>query len=74
MTEHYDILIIGGGAAGMAAAIGAAMSGVTFISVPGMVATDGFTYMQMVIGFTITLQGNIEYCAYLLFPDSYTDT
>lgn len=35
------------------AMIGAAMSGVTFISVPGMVATDGFTYMQMVVGFTI---------------------
>lgn len=35
------------------AMIGAAMSGVTFISVPGAVATDGFTYMQMVIGFTI---------------------
>ena len=35
------------------AMIGAAMSGVTFISVPGSVATDGFSYMQMVIGFTI---------------------
>ncbi len=35
------------------AVIGAAMSGVTFISVPGSVATDRFSYMQMVIGFTI---------------------
>lgn len=35
------------------AMIGAAMSGVTFISVPGSVATDSFSYMQMVIGFTI---------------------
>ena len=33
--------------------IGAPMSGVTFVSVPGSVAADGFTYMQMVIGFTI---------------------
>ncbi len=35
------------------AMIGAAMSGVTFISVPGSVAADGFSYMQMVVGFTI---------------------
>lgn len=35
------------------AMIGAAMSGVTFISVPGSVATDSFSYLQMVIGFTI---------------------
>ena len=35
------------------AMVGAAMSGVTFISVPGAVATDSFSYMQMVIGFTI---------------------
>lgn len=35
------------------AMIGAAMSGVTFISVPGSVAADGMSYMQMVIGFTI---------------------
>jgi Na+/proline symporter len=33
--------------------IGAAMSGVSFISVPGAVATDSFSYMQMVVGFTI---------------------
>lgn len=35
------------------AMIGAAMSGVTFISVPGSVANDSFSYMQMVVGFTI---------------------
>lgn len=31
--------------------IGASLSGVTFISVPGMVAKDGFSYMQMVLGY-----------------------
>ncbi|HCS21688.1 MAG TPA: sodium:solute symporter [Bacteroidetes bacterium] len=31
--------------------IGASLSGVTFISVPGMVATDQFSYMQMVLGY-----------------------
>lgn len=35
------------------AMIGAAMSGVTFVSVPGSVTTDSFSYLQMVIGFTI---------------------
>ena len=35
------------------AMIGAAMSGVTFISVPGSVAADAFSYMQMVAGFTV---------------------
>lgn len=35
------------------AMIGAAMSGVTYISLPSSVATDGFSYMQMVVGFTI---------------------
>ncbi len=34
------------------AMIGAAMSGITFVSVPGSVAVDGFSYMQMVLGFT----------------------
>lgn len=33
--------------------IAAAMSGVTFISVPGSVAADAFSYMQMVMGFTV---------------------
>jgi SSS family transporter len=31
--------------------IGASLSGVTFISVPGMVATDQFSYLQMVLGY-----------------------
>ncbi len=35
------------------AMIGAAMSGVTLISVPGSVEADGFTYMQMVVGCTV---------------------
>ena len=35
------------------AMVGAAMSGVTFISIPGSVAADSFSYMQMVAGFTI---------------------
>ncbi len=30
---------------------GGAMSGVTFVSVPGMVITEGFSYMQMALGF-----------------------
>lgn len=33
--------------------IGAAISGVTFVSVPGMVATSNFSYMQMVLGFAV---------------------
>ncbi|HBX45576.1 sodium:solute symporter [Limibacterium fermenti] len=33
--------------------IGAAISGVTFVSVPGMVATANFSYMQMVLGFAV---------------------
>ncbi|MDR0233114.1 MAG: sodium:solute symporter [Dysgonamonadaceae bacterium] len=35
------------------ATIGAAISGVTFVSVPGMVAVNGFSYMQMVLGFAV---------------------
>lgn len=31
--------------------IGASLSGVTFISVPGWVGTSGFSYMQMVVGY-----------------------
>lgn len=33
--------------------IGASLSGVTFISVPGWVASTQFTYMQMVLGFLL---------------------
>jgi SSS family transporter len=35
------------------AMIGAAISGVTFISVPGMVAASGYSYLQMVLGFIV---------------------
>ena len=35
------------------ATIGAAISGVTFVSVPGMVAVKGFSYLQMVFGFAV---------------------
>ena len=44
--------------------IGAAISGVTFVSVPGMVQGAGFSYMQMVLGFTV---GQIL-VAYVLIP------
>ena len=33
--------------------IGASLSGVTFISVPGWVATSKFSYMQMVLGYVV---------------------
>lgn len=33
--------------------LGASLSGVTFISVPGWVGTQGFTYMQMVLGYLV---------------------
>lgn len=35
------------------AMIGSAISGVTFVSVPGMVAGSQFSYMQMVLGFCV---------------------
>lgn len=35
------------------AMLGAPISGVTFISVPGMVVTKGYAYLQMVLGFTV---------------------
>lgn len=49
------------------AMIGAAMSGVTFISVPGSVAVDAFSYMQMVLGFTV---GQLV-VAFVLIPTFY---
>ncbi len=49
------------------AMVSAAMSGVTFISVPGSVAVANFSYLQMVIGFII---GYII-IAYLLVPLYY---
>lgn len=35
------------------AMVGAMISGVTFISVPGMVVTKGYAYLQMVLGFIV---------------------
>lgn len=49
------------------AMIGAAISGVTFISVPGSVAVDAFSYMQMVAGFTV---GQLV-VAFVLIPTFY---
>ncbi len=49
------------------AMIGAAMSGITFLSVPGSVGTDAFSYMQMVAGFTV---GQLV-VAYVLIPVFY---
>lgn len=49
------------------AMIGAAISGVTFISVPGMVVDKGFSYLQMVLGFVV---GYII-IAYVLVPMFY---
>lgn len=50
-----------------AAMVAAAMSGVTFVSVPGSVANDAFSYMQMVAGFTV---GQLL-VAWLLVPTFY---
>lgn len=47
--------------------IGSSISGVTFLSVPGMVAASEFSYMQMVIGFTF---GYVA-VAYVLLPLYY---
>ena len=49
------------------AMIGSAMSGVTFVSVPGMVATSGFGYMQMALGF---IAGQMV-IAFILIPLFY---
>ncbi len=46
------------------AMIGSMISGVTFISVPGMVAASGFSYLQMVLGF---VEGQLL-IAYVLVP------
>ena len=46
------------------AMIGSSISGVTFISVPGWVATSHFSYMQMVLGF---LTGQLI-IAFVLIP------
>ena len=49
------------------AMIGSSISGVTFISVPGWVATSHFSYMQMVLGF---LSGQLI-IAFVLIPLFY---
>ena len=46
------------------AMIGATMSGVTFVSVPGMVGASGFGYMQMILGFIV----GYLVIAYVLVP------
>lgn len=47
--------------------IGTSLSGVTFVSVPGAVATTGFTYFQIVIGYVI----GYFVVAYVLLPLYY---
>ena len=49
------------------AMVGAPMTGITFISVPGMVGTSGFSYLQMVLGFIV---GSVI-IAYWLIPLYY---
>ena len=49
------------------AMIGSSISGVTFLSVPGMVAASGFSYLQMVLGF---VAGQII-IAFVLIPLFY---
>ncbi|MCQ2174611.1 MAG: sodium:solute symporter [Bacteroidales bacterium] len=49
------------------AAMGAPISGVTFISVPGMVVGKGFSYLQMVLGFVV----GYFLVAYFLIPLFY---
>lgn len=47
--------------------IGASLSGITFISVPGWVETQGFAYLQMVLGFVV----GYFVIAYVLLPLYY---
>jgi len=47
--------------------IGAAISGVTFVSVPGMVAGGGYAYLQMVLGFIV----GYAVIAFVLIPMFY---
>ena len=49
------------------AMVGAAMSGVTYISVPGTVLTDNFSYLQTCLGFIV----GYAVIAYLLVPLYY---
>lgn len=50
------------------AMIGSSISGVTYVSVPGMVATSSFGYLQMVLGFVATVHHSIRIDATVL-PD-----
>ncbi len=47
--------------------IGASLSGITFISVPGWVSSQGFAYLQMVLGFVV----GYFVIAYVLLPLYY---
>lgn len=47
--------------------VGASISGVTFVSVPGWVSSTGFTYLQMVMGFIV----GYLLIAYVLLPRYY---
>ncbi len=49
------------------ASMGAPISGVTFISVPGMVVTKSFSYLQMVLEFVV----GFLIIAYVLIPLFY---
>ena len=49
------------------AMIGSMISGVTFVSVPGMVAASGYGYLQMILGFVV---GQLL-IAYVLVPLFY---
>lgn len=49
------------------AMVGAPMTGITFVSVPGAVGTEGFAYLQMVLGFIV---GSVV-IAYWLIPLYY---
>ena len=49
------------------AMVGAAMSGVTYVSVPGSVAADGFSYLQTTLGFFV----GYVIIAYVLIPLYY---
>ncbi len=49
------------------AMIGAAISGVTFVSVPGMVVGSGYSYLQMILGFIV----GYALIAFVLIPMFY---
>ena len=58
-TTHWGIVGV--------AMISAAMSGITFISIPGSVAANSFSYLQMTLGFIL---GNI-FITFVLIPIFY---